>query len=359
VSDHQRTTPALTSLSSRSLTDDVVGAVLEAAPDAILLVDGHGRIVLANHQVETMFGYDRAELFGELVEVLVPEAARDGHVHERRGYEAAPRARAMGVGLDLAGRRRDGSLVPVDIALSPVQAHGERFTIAIIRDITERVQAQERLLDAGRQVALLEDRERIARDLHDRVIQRLFAAGLALQALATTTDDRELVARLERSVDDIDASIRDLRTVIFGLARRPSRQSLRDAIRALVVESSRALSFEPRVRFSGPVDSIVPQVLWEHVVTALREMLTNVAKHAHATEVDIDVDADSGIDGVLRVRVVDNGVGLPDEPPRSGEGLRNLEARARRFGGTFRAERGAAGGTVVEWTVPLAIAPPD
>jgi two-component system, NarL family, sensor histidine kinase DevS len=350
VSDEQQLATGLRPLADLSLTDEVVSAVLEAAPDAVLLVDSAGRIVLANQQVETMFGYDRAELLGQSVDVLVPDAARGQHAQHRARYSAAPRTRAMGVGLQLAGRRRDGSLVPVDIALSPVRAEGETFTIAIVRDITERVEAQERLVDAGRQVALLEDRERIARDLHDRVIQRLFAAGLALQALATTTDDPELVARLERSVDDIDESIRDLRTVIFGLARRNARKGLRDAILALVVESSRALSFEPRVRFNGPVDSTVPQPLWEHALAALREILTNIAKHAHATEVDVDVD----VDDMLRVRVVDNGVGIANVTSNTGEGLRNLESRARSLGGSFNAERGAASGTVVEWTVPLA-----
>jgi signal transduction histidine kinase len=107
------------------------------------------------------------------------------------------------------------------------------------------------------------------------------------------------------------------------------------------------------VRFNGPVDSTVPQPSWEHVLTALREMLTNVAKHAHATEVVVDVEADE----VLQLRVVDDGAGIPANPSGAGEGLRNLDSRARSLGGAFRAEHGATGGTAVEWTVPPAPAP--
>jgi two-component system sensor histidine kinase DevS len=331
------------------LTDDVVWAVIEAAPDAVLLVDSDGRIALANRQVETLFGYDRVELVGAAVEVLVPDDVREMHVDLRRRYQANPVTRPMGVGRELLGRRRDGSLLPVEISLSPVSAADEVLTIAVVRDVTERVQAQEQLLDAGRQLALLEDRERIARDLHDRVIQRLFATGLALQALATTTDDDALSTRLERAVDEVDESIRDLRTVIFGLARRTTRKSLRDEILALVTESSRALTFEPRVRFSGPIDTTVPKELWEHVIAALREMLSNIAKHAHATDVEIEVHAGD----TLRLNVRDNGVGLPATRSGEGQGLRNLASRAESLGGGFAIEAAEPRGTVVHWEASL------
>jgi signal transduction histidine kinase len=248
-------------------------------------------------------------------------------------------------------RRRDGLDVPVEmlVQFTPSLGDDPAVYVAVVRDVTEREHAQQQLLDTGRQLALLEDRERIGRDLHDRVIQRLFAAGLAMQAIATTTDDQQLVARLERAVYDVDESIRDLRTVIFGLARRTDRKGLRDEILTLVTESTRTLSFEPKVRFSGPVDSTVPKPLWEHVLAALREILSNVAKHAHATDVEIDVN----VDDTLLLRVRDNGVGLPEVQSSEGQGLRNLASRAASLGGTFQASRNDPSGTTIEWAVPL------
>jgi signal transduction histidine kinase len=255
----------------------------------------------------------------------------------------------MGAGLELWGRRRDGSHVPVEIALSPVRSSDTLFTVAVIRDVTERNEAQHQLLASASQVALLEERERIARDLHDRVIQRLFAAGLALQAIATSTDDDALVSRLERVVDDVDESIRDLRTVIFGLARRASRKSLRDEMLAIATEARRSLSYEPRVRFRGAVDAIVPEPSWEHITSALREMLSNVARHAHATHVDIDVE----VGDTFALCVRDDGVGMPAAPSGNGEGLRNLEQRAAALGGRFDITPARPNGTVARWEIPL------
>jgi signal transduction histidine kinase len=248
-------------------------------------------------------------------------------------------------------RRRDGEELPVEILVQYAKpAHDDPAVfVAVVRDVTERVQAQQQLLDTGRQLALLEDRERIARDLHDRVIQRLFAAGLGLQAMTAATDDTALVARIEQAVDDVDESIHDLRTVIFGLARRATRKGLRDDILALAVESSRALSFEPRVRFAGAVDASVSPSLAEHVVTALREILANVAKHAHAQHVEVDVQ----VDQTLQILVRDDGVGLPGTPAAEGQGLRNLASRAASLGGTFEATRAEPNGTIVRWEVPL------
>jgi PAS domain S-box-containing protein len=129
---------ALRPLSDLSLTDEVVWQVLEAAPDAVLLIDSDGRIVLANRQVESLFGYDRAELLGQPVEQLVPEDLRRGHTAHRLRYRAEPRRRAMGAGLELSGRRSDGSLVPVEIALSPLNNAGVVLTIVVVRDVTDR-----------------------------------------------------------------------------------------------------------------------------------------------------------------------------------------------------------------------------
>ncbi len=248
-------------------------------------------------------------------------------------------------------RRRDGEDVPIEASVHYDTSSGEDapLFVAVVRDITERVHAQQQLVDSGRQLALFEDRERIARDLHDRVIQRLFACGLSLQGLASSLDDDAAAARLEQTVDDIDESIRDLRTVIFGLTRRTSRSSIRDEVLGLAADAVRSLSFEPRVRFTGPIDTTVPSEVGEHLLAALQEALTNVAKHAHASHVDVDVI----VADTLLMRVTDDGVGLPETPTPGGHGLRNLSSRAESLGGSFRAERRPQGGAVVTWEVPL------
>jgi PAS domain S-box-containing protein len=116
----------------------VFEAVFDASPDAILTVDGSGKIRLANHRAAELFGWTAAELRGHMVEALLPERARHAHVDLRRGYAAAPRTRPMGSGLTLVGRRRDGSEFPLEITLAPLDLDGAKLTIAIVRDVSDR-----------------------------------------------------------------------------------------------------------------------------------------------------------------------------------------------------------------------------
>ena len=207
-------------------------------------------------------------------------------------------------------------------------------------------------------VVLLEDRDRIARDLHDHVIQRLFAIGLTVQSVAGTmaTDDR--AARLERVVSDIDDTIRQTRTSIFELRGPlgPETGTVRNRVLQVVDEVSALLTFEPDVRFAGPVDSVVPEPVADDLVAVLREALTNVARHASASRVQVDVNADTT---KLSIAITDNGVGIGDAQRRSG--LANLRQRAEHHGGGLSLEPGVAdastpldlGGTRLLWTVPL------
>ena len=197
------------------------------------------------------------------------------------------------------------------------------------------------------ELAVISDRERIARDLHDIVIQRLFATGLQLQGVAAMAGDGPLTDRLDKSVAELDDTIKAIRGTIFELQDRRD-DSLRAAIRRLVKEYVPVLGFSPTVRTSGPVDTVVPAALGAQLLAVLREAISNVARHALAdgAEVDVTVGAD-----LLELRVADDGVGLP--PGVIESGLRNVRRRADDLGGSLELAPVGERGTVLLWRVPL------
>src|SRR5262245_5403665 len=193
---------------------------------------------------------------------------------------------------------------------------------------------------------ILEDRERIARDLHDVVIQRLFATGMQLQTAARLARP-EVADRVNSAVDDLDRTIRDIRSAIFEL-RSPTSAELRVEIREVAAAAADQLGFRPVLELSGPLDSAVVADLRADAVAVLREALSNVVRHAAAGSVHVNVAVASG---QLTVEVVDDGVGIPAEVKRSG--LNNLRDRAAKRGGTFDVRSNDPQGTVVTWRVPI------
>ena len=201
-------------------------------------------------------------------------------------------------------------------------------------------------------LALLADRERIARDLHDTVIQRLFATGLSLQRTAQLVriDADSATARIEAAVDDLDLTVKHIRSAIFSLESplASSVHGLRDRVRALGVEAAVTLGFEPHCFFDGPVDSGIADDLAADLVATVHEALSNVARHANASRVQVEVV----VTDIVVVRVVDDGVGPPaDDSPR-GLGLNNMEARASRHGGRSELRAGSPRGSVLHWQCP-------
>jgi len=200
-------------------------------------------------------------------------------------------------------------------------------------------------------MALLEDRERIARDLHDTVIQRLFALGLTMQSVTRMIEDPAIRARLDEAVDALDDTVRDIRSLIFELHQvRAPGLSVRQSLISLCAEVSRALRCEPALRFDGPVDTVVDSALAEHLLAVTREALSNVARHAHASEVSVRVVA-TGAEVTVEVR--DDGVGFDPAAVTAGEGLRNIATRAAQVGGGNEVRAGDEGGTVLRWWAPL------
>jgi PAS domain S-box-containing protein len=452
-------------------SDDEFGlALVDAAPDGIVLVDETGRILFVNRQMHELFGYERDTLVGRSVDELVPNQFRSAHRAHRNRYRAEPRIRAMGAHDVLRGLRKDGTEFPVEISLSPLPSATHLEVIAVVRDVSDRVEAeaqvratreildaaqdgmfildaatlhftyvnsgaveqvgyprgellqmsmlqiapqltQERLhamlapLEHGaiasttyttmhrhrdghdrpveillqavhgttgrpdayvviardiserlaaveqrrrveRALGQVEDRERIARDLHDLTIQRLFAAGMSLQAAQMLSNQDDVKVRISSVVDDLDDTIRELRSVIFGLQSDLHASGLRAEILRLVSELSPALGFEPRLRLDGLIDTLDESIAVEMLAT-LREAISNIARHARASSAGIVVDCR---DRVV-VQVVDDGVGIPPDAV-VGNGIANMTERALRLGGTCHVTRRAGGGTVLEWQVP-------
>lgn len=203
------------------------------------------------------------------------------------------------------------------------------------------------------ELALLEDRERIARDLHDTVIQRLFATGMSLQGTARLVhaEPGEALTRIENAIDDLDGTVKEIRTAIFGLERsRPTMEGLRSRLLSVAREAAGPLGFEPRVLLDGPIDTGVPEATGLELVATLREALSNVARHAGATTVEVSVWIDGG---QVHLDVVDDGIGLPQVGATLGSGLANMLKRAERLGGTLGLRPGHSGGTSLLWHAPL------
>ena len=197
------------------------------------------------------------------------------------------------------------------------------------------------------ELVVLEDRERIARDLHDKVIQRLFATGMSLQAMGPRIDDADTTRRLDEAIDELDATIREIRNTIFAL--HAPTEGLHAELSALVADLRERLGVTIDFHVAGPLDLAVPAAVADHLAPVVREAVSNVARHAQASRVDVDIDV--GADVV--VRVVDDGIGIPDTIADPGEGLSNLARRAAAARGTFAAERHPDGGTVLTWRAPL------
>jgi len=459
--------------------DAFAWSLFDAAPDAVFVVAESGEIAFANDQASAMFDCDLDDLVGRSVDSLVPDEARGPHRAHRTRYRAEPTIRSMGVGLDLRARRPDGSEFDCEISLSPlalgdatfvvagvrdvgervraedhlhrvlhtldasddgiflfdadtlvyshvnsgavrlvgyqreelermtplhlnphstedeyreliakllsdpdataqrqtrllrkdgtevpvektyragpVGRNGSRWIVGLARDITARLEAEAELAERNRQlqaaqqaVMLAEDHDRLARDLHDTVIQRLFAAGLSLQAVAAMSGDERIRTRLATTVDDLDATIRELRNAIFALqSPAPGPSGVRGRILDVITEASVAMGVEPRIQFEGAVETIDERIV-EHLIATLREALSNVARHAHASGVRVSINVGTDIE----LQVVDDGVGTSGRV-LGGNGVANMARRAEKLGGRASLEPNHDGpGCRMDWKVP-------
>jgi two-component system, NarL family, sensor histidine kinase DevS len=236
--------------------------------------------------------------------------------------------------------RRPGSMPLPHAAMEMVDSFAAQAGVAL------------ELADARRdaeQVTVLQDRERIARDLHDLVIQRLYATGMSLQAAMPLISRPEVADRVSRAVDALDDTIGDIRSAIFALQTRQDvkQASLREQVLQIIDEMTGPVGFEPSLSLTGDLSERVPDDIAANMLVALRESLSNAARHAEASRIDVIVEV--GSDLILVVR--DNGVGLRDVTRRSG--LANLAERAEHLGGTLKVGAADGNGTELHWQVPL------
>jgi signal transduction histidine kinase len=239
----------------------------------------------------------------------------------------------------LFAARRQGAR-PFEPELVPMLA-SFADTAALALGFAEKLRSQ-RLLD------VLADRDRIARDLHDHVIQRLFVTGLNLQGTLKRVTDQDVRRRVQHAVEQLDQTVLEIRTSIFNLQHTgPDRVGLRERLLDLVAELTEETALSSKVRMTGSVDDEMPEGLAEHAEAVVREAVTNTVRHAHADELAVTVEAADE----FVISVVDNGIGLPSNVKRSG--LANLAQRAGLLGGRFVARSEPGGGTRLTWQVPL------
>ncbi|MFD0899168.1 GAF domain-containing sensor histidine kinase [Actinomadura sediminis] len=266
--------------------------------------------------------------------------------HEANVPERVPIGPLIVVPLGVGASAR-GVISVINPPGGPVFSEGtQRLLEAFAGQAAVALELAERRRDAER-LTLLEDRDRIARDLHDTVIQRLFATAMALMATLKLVQRKEVAVRVQRAVDDLDDTIRQIRSSIFALQVADEEESLRSRIHALVDMAAEQLQFAPSVRLDGLLDTVVDEETGEHLLAVVQEALSNVARHAQATETAVNIDVGDDV----TVRVEDDGVGIPEDGRRSG--LRNIDDRARTLGGTSTAEPRPGGGTALTWQVPL------
>jgi two-component system, NarL family, sensor histidine kinase DevS len=331
-----------------------LAALVTSSDDAMISVEP-----MPAHRVQTwnpgagrLFGHTEQQIVGQPVDALLPDAALNAFraaveaIRSRGGHAESHQSR---------WRRADGTEADVAVVVSAMRdPDGELIGFCtVVRDITQQLATQGELADARALREVMGDRDRIARDMHDLVIQRLFAGALTLQSTLGRLADRPQVGeRVQRVVDDLDDTIKVIRTTIYALREQEQAvrgSGLRPRLVAATERATEVLGFAPALRMTGLLDTDVPADHAEHLLAVLGESLSNAARHARATRVDVSVEV---TDTLLRVRVTDNGRGIDPAVTRR-SGLSNLRQRAEELGGTFTLGRNQPSGTVAEWVVPL------
>lgn len=313
-------------------------------------MDHSGVIQDTNPELERLFGYGHDELVGSKIEVLVPEDFRIGHEERRDGFISSPRNRPMGVGLELAGRRKDGMIIPVEISLSPGKSGDGGFVICTVRDITERKRL--RAFTAGAVRAAEDERLRIARELHDDTAQRLAAliVRLKLALDAERPDDRATMCGAV--LEELRETAESVRRIARGL-RPPALEDagVVTALQAHLRATVEHLDLTSEFDFEA-IDHLLHRDAKLVLYRVVQEALSNVIRHADASHVSIQIDADQN---AVRAVVEDDGIGFDPESlvGERGLGLIGMKERAGGVGGSVTIGRAGSGGCRVLLSIPV------
>ena len=210
--------------------------LLDSAPDGFVVSDDAGVVVYANQTAEQQFGYERTELLGRNVVDLIPSRLAAAHSDHMTSYIQDPRVRPMGLGLDLVGRRKDGSEFPVEISLSPLQTADRMLFTAVVRDISVRKELEEERMALEMELETERERDRIAMDLHDGIMQDIYAAALALELALGSDEDGPKQDAMERVIEQLQRVVLNIRSYIFDLRPREFGGDLAEAISNLASE---------------------------------------------------------------------------------------------------------------------------
>jgi PAS domain S-box-containing protein len=321
---------------------DHLALVVDAFRDGLLEVDfENNKLLRVNERLCQMVGF--AEI--EILEGSCPPSWMQQHefaavrnqmlTHDEGTYEVA-----------LA--KKGGYTFPARLTAARIaEPDGRKLCLLVFHDLTEERRAAAELDEAHSRLAISDDRERIARDLHDTVIQRLFATGMSLQAAANRPNPQP---RIERAVAGIDEAIRYLRSSIFSIRKNNDQMALVEAVTSLAQEARRILPCPLTVTIDPAVEPEVDANLGEDVVALIRESLTNAAKHAQPTNVALVITTHGDL---LSIRISDDGIGFDPAVSNGGNGVRNLRNRAELLGGRCNIDSSSATGTTIEFLLPL------
>ena len=334
------------------LSDRDYRAVFDASPDAMLIVDSGGVIRDLNPQALKMFGWNREEMEGSCVEMLVPAAGRARHEHHRRHYAEAPRPRPMGQGMELSALRKDGTTIPVEISLSPgTLASGQQHVICTVRDITGWKQMRQ--LSRTMVTAAENERKSLSRELHDEFLQSLVALKIRVKLLAEEPDGEERARARELIADEIHGAIRGVKRMIRGLLPPElDHQGLCSALRSVFRDMRDVYGFTVHAkldRVGGDLDAVAALALYRIV----QEAVINAVRHARVREATVTLRKQ---DDLVIAVICDEGCGFEFD---GHHGLTSMQERAAMVGGALTVCSAPGRGTTIRASMPVVDRKPE